>query len=72
MTGATFTFTVPADGIALVQVDRSVLAARVSDLEVRPAGWLWVVSTVLVLAATGVWILTHWRRDVGNGFAERA
>jgi hypothetical protein len=64
MTGATFTLTVPSDGIALAQVDRSTLAARVSHLEVRPA-WPWAALAVSALAAGGAWFGMHRRRDCG-------
>jgi hypothetical protein len=65
MTGATFTFTVPADGIALVQVDRNTLAARVSNLAIESVDWLWVASAVLALMACGIWLGMHRRRKCG-------
>jgi hypothetical protein len=65
MKGATFTFTVPADGVALAQVDRSVLAARVGDLGIKPTGRLWAALVILTLAAGGVWLATRWRRERG-------
>lgn len=62
MTNAAFTFTVPADGIALARVDRSALAARVSKLEVKSAGWLWAALAAFVLVASSAWFVARWRR----------
>jgi hypothetical protein len=65
MTDAVFSFTVPADGIALVQVDRSVLAVRVSDSRAAPGGWPWAALAVLALVAAGTWFVM--RRRKGGG-----
>jgi hypothetical protein len=65
MTDAAFSFTIPADGIALAQVDRSALAVRVSDLRATPGGWPWAALAVLVLAVAGACFVA-WRRWGGG------
>jgi hypothetical protein len=65
MTDATFSFTIPADGIALAQVDRSALTVRVSDSRAAPRGWPWAALAVLALALAGAWFAVRRRWD-GN------
>jgi hypothetical protein len=60
MTGATFSFTIPADGIALALVDRGTLAVKVSDSRAAPGGWLRAA-----LAVAGAWLMA--RRRGGGG-----
>jgi hypothetical protein len=65
MTDAAFSFTVPANGIALAQIGRDALSVRVNGLRVTPGGWPWAALAVLVLAAAGIWFVAR-RRWVGN------
>jgi hypothetical protein len=55
MSDAQFSFTVPAEGLSLAQVDRGEpVAVQLNGLEARPAGgWLWAGLVMLALATTG-------------------